>query len=79
MNVLFCASEANPYAASGGLGDVAGSLPKALVRNGVDCRVVLPLYGDLKYRDELEYVTSFSVPVGWRSQYCCLLYTSRCV
>ena len=76
MNVLFCASEANPWAASGGLGDVAGSLPKALVQNGVDCRVVMPLYGDLKYRDELEYVTNFSVPVGWRSQYCGL-FTAR--
>ena len=70
MNVLFCTSEANPFAASGGLGDVAGSLPKALVKSGVDCRVVMPLYGDLKFRDELEYVTNFSVPVGWRSQYC---------
>ena len=70
MNVLFCTSEANPFAASGGLGDVAGSLPKALVKGGVDCRVVMPLYGDLKLRDELEYVTNFSVPVGWRSQYC---------
>ena len=70
MNVLFCASESNPFAASGGLGDVAGSLPKALVKNGVDCRVVMPLYGDLKFRDKLTYVTNFSVPVGWRSQYC---------
>ncbi len=70
MNVLFCASEANPFAASGGLGDVAGSLPKALVKSGVDCRVVMPLYGSMRMRDELEYVTNFSVPVGWRSQYC---------
>ena len=70
MNVLLCTSEANPFAASGGLGDVAGSLPKALVKSGVECRVVMPLYGDLKMRDELEYVTNFSVPVGWRSQYC---------
>ena len=77
MNVLFCASEANPWAASGGLGDVAGSLPKALVQNGVDCRVVMPLYGDLKYRDELEYITNFSVPVGWRSQYCGLFSARR--
>ena len=77
MNVLFCASEANPWAASGGLGDVAGSLPKALVQNGVDCRVVMPLYGDLKYRDELEYITNFSVPVGWRSQYCGLFSAKR--
>lgn len=76
MNVLFCASEANPFAASGGLGDVAGSLPKALVKKGVDCRVVMPLYGDLKFRDELTYVTNFSVPVGWRSQYCGL-FTCR--
>ena len=70
MKVLFCASEATPFAKSGGLGDVAGALPKALVKDGVDCRVVLPLYGDLKLRDKLTYVTNFTVPVGWRSQYC---------
>ena len=50
--------------------DVAGSLPKALVKDGVDARVIMPLYGDLKMRDKLEYVTNYSVPVGWRSQYC---------
>lgn len=77
MNVLFCASEANPFAASGGLGDVAGSLPKALAKNGVDCRVVMPLYGDLRFRDELTYLTNFSVPVGWRSQYCGLFTCKR--
>ena len=77
MNVLFCASEGNPFAASGGLGDVAGSLPKALVQTGVDCRVVLPLYSTMKFRDELEYVTNFSVPVGWRSQYCGLFTCVR--
>ena len=70
MNILYAASEANPFAKSGGLADVAGSLPKALVKDGVDCRVVMPLYGDLKMRDKLTYVTNFSVPVGWRSQYC---------
>ena len=36
----------------------------------MDARVIMPLYGDLKYRDKLEYVTNYSVPVGWRSQYC---------
>ena len=77
MNVLFCASEATPFAKSGGLGDVAGALPKALVKDGVDCRVVLPLYGDLKFRNELNYVTNFSVPVGWRSQYCGLFTAVR--
>jgi starch synthase len=70
MNILYAASEANPFAKSGGLADVAGSLPKALVRDGIDARVVMPLYGDLKMRDKLTYVTNFSVPVGWRSQYC---------
>ena len=70
MNVLFCSSEANPFAASGGLGDVAGSLPKALVKQGIDCRVIMPLYGDLRFREELCYLTNFTVPVGWRNQYC---------
>ena len=49
---------------------MAGALPKALVKDGVDARVIMPLYGDLKMRDKLEYVTNYSVPVGWRSQYC---------
>ena len=68
--IFLTASEANPFAKSGGLADVAGALPKALVKDGVDARVIMPLYGDLKYRDKLEYVTNYSVPVGWRSQYC---------
>ena len=70
MKILYAASAAAPYAKSGGLADVAGALPKALVRDGIDCRDIMPLYGDLKYRDKLEYVTNYSVPVGWRSQYC---------
>ena len=70
MKILYAASEATPFAKSGGLADVAGSLPKALVKDGVDARVIMPLYGDLKFRDKLEYVTNYSVPVGWRSQYC---------
>ena len=55
MKILYAASEANPFAKSGGLADVAGALPKALVKDGVDARVIMPLYGDLKYRDKLEY------------------------
>ena len=77
MKILYAASEATPYAKSGGLADVAGSLPKALVKDGVDARVIMPLYGDLKYREDLEYVTNYSVPVGWRSQYCGLLNSVR--
>ena len=46
MKVLYIASEALPFIASGGLADVAGSLPKALAKKGVECRVVLPLYSD---------------------------------
>ena len=53
MKILYAASEATPYAKSGGLADVAGSLPKALVKDGVDARVIMPLYGDLKYREDL--------------------------
>ena len=40
---------------------------QSLVKDGVDARVIMPLYGDLKFRDKLEYVTNYSVPVGWRS------------
>lgn len=72
MRVLYCASEAVPFAASGGLGDVAGSLPKALSEEGVEVRVVLPLYGQTKekYGNEMEYLTNFNVNLGWRTQYC---------
>ena len=68
MKILYAASEANPFAKSGGLADVAGALPKALVKDGVDARVILPLYDDLMMRVKLEYVTNYSVPVGWRCQ-----------
>lgn len=72
MNILYCTSEATPFAFSGGLGDVAGSLPQAIKAQKADCRVVMPLYGDMKpeWREKLEYVTNFTVPVGWRCQYC---------
>ena len=72
MKVLFCSSECVPFAASGGLGDVTGSLPKALVKEGLDVRVILPLYQKTKdkYIDDLKFITSFYVPFGWRNQYC---------
>lgn len=70
--ILFCTSECTPFITTGGLGDVAGSLPGALCKAGVDCRVVLPLYGDIspEYRARMKYITNFQVPVAWRSQYC---------
>ena len=72
MKVLYAASEALPFIASGGLADVAGSLPKALRRRLIGCRVVLPLYNSIKekFGDSLTFLTSFSVPVAWRRQYC---------
>ncbi len=72
MKILYAASEALPFIASGGLADVAGSLPVALNAAGNDCRVVMPLYSTIKkeLRDTLKFVCEFSVPVSWRNQYC---------
>ena len=79
MKVLYAASECVPFATSGGLAEVAGSLPKALVEHGVDCRVVLPLYGDIKdeYRRAMKFLGCFSVSVAWREQYCGVLSLER--
>ena len=72
VKVLFCSSEALPFAASGGLGDVAGSLPQALRARLIGCRIVMPLYEDVpqELRENMRFVTSLSVPVAWRRQYC---------
>lgn len=76
MRILYCTSEANPFAGSGGLADVAGSLPKTLKQKGVDCRVVMPLYGSIpqSLKDTMNYITNFTVPVAWRRQYCGLFW-----
>ena len=72
MNILYVASEAVPYIASGGLADVAGSLPAAINAEGHDCRVVIPLYGSMnkELRESLTFVANFTVDVAWRKQYC---------
>ena len=72
MIVLFASSEAYPFAMSGGLADVAGALPKALRKRFVGCRVVLPLYGTIseEMRQKMTFITSITVPVSWRRQYC---------
>ena len=73
MKVLFAASEAYPFAMSGGLADVAGALPKALRKRFVGCRVVMPLYEEKlteEQRRNLRFITHISVPVAWRRQYC---------
>lgn len=70
--VIFVGSEAAPFIATGGLADVLGSLPKALVKRGnVEASVIIPLYGNInpEYRKDFEFVTNFNVSVGWRWQY----------
>lgn len=72
-SVLFVATEATPFIATGGLADVIGSLPIALAdRGNLDIRVILPLYGTMEegYKTHLTYLGNFNVPVGWRNQYC---------
>lgn len=72
MKVLYVSSEALPFMASGGLGDVAGSLPQALRKRLIGCRVVMPMYDGIKQelKDKMTFITSISVPVAWRRQYC---------
>lgn len=72
MRVLFVASEASPFIKSGGLGDVAGALPKALAEKDADVRVVIPKYKDINWelKDKLRFVKWFMVKVGWRTEYC---------
>ena len=79
MKVLYISSEAVPFAASGGLADVAGSLPKALRKRMVGCRVVLPLYESVpqELREEMTFLGSLSVPVAWRRQYCGVFEAKR--
>ena len=72
MKVLFVASEAQPFMASGGLADVAGALSQALRQRLIGCRVVMPLYDTISQenKDKMTFLTSISVPVAWRRQYC---------
>jgi len=70
LKVLFVATEVNPYSKAGGLGDVAGSLPKALRDMGVDMRVVLPKYRSIpeQYMAEARSISEFTVHLAWRAQ-----------
>ncbi|MFV0559748.1 MAG: glycogen synthase GlgA [Enterococcus sp.] len=72
MKVLFASAECAPFFKTGGLGDVAGSLPKELVKQGVELAVVLPYFTKIPetYQRELKDVCQFQVAVGWRKQYC---------
>ncbi|MBZ9609015.1 glycogen synthase GlgA [Clostridium estertheticum] len=72
MKVLFVASEAYPFIKTGGLGDVAYALPKALRKLGIDARVIIPKYSKipLSFKNCMETIASFKVKVGWRDKYC---------
>ena len=72
MKLLFAASEAVPFVKTGGLADVAGTLPAALAKAGVDARVILPKYRDIdpKWKAQMTHVADFYVTMGWRRQYC---------
>ena len=71
--ILFVASEARPFIATGGLAEVIGSLSKALAKNNeFDVRVIIPLYSDVKeeYRKKMKFLGNIFVPLAWRNQYC---------
>lgn len=72
LNILIAATEAVPFAKSGGLADVVGSLPKALIKNGVEVRVIMPKYRIIPedLRSQIVHKTYIYVKVGWRDQYC---------
>lgn len=73
MKILFVTSEAMPFIRTGGLGDVAGALPKSFLKLGQDARVILPFYKDeikSTYSDNFRFVGSTYVELGWRKQYC---------
>ena len=72
MKVLFVSSESYPFIKTGGLGDVAYALPKALKSIGVDVKIIIPKYLQIPefYKEQMDPVDMFSVSVGWRNQYC---------
>ena len=71
MNILYLTGEAVPFIKTGGLADVAGSLPKELIKLGCDIRVVLPLFSsiDESYKAKMEKITEFYVDLDWKHQY----------
>ncbi|WP_430603608.1 starch synthase [Enterococcus sp. DIV0724b] len=72
MKVLYAAAECAPFFKTGGLGDVAGALPKELVKKGAKLSVVLPYFTKMpeRFKEQCEELTNFYVDVGWRHQYC---------
>ena len=79
MKILFAASEAVPFCKTGGLADVAGSLPQALAKAGNEVEVIVPLYQCVmdKWKEQLTFVCHIEVPLGWRRIYCGLFSLER--
>lgn len=79
MKILFVASEAHPFIKTGGLGDVAYALPKALRKQGLDVRVIIPKFSEInqEYKSKMLTLATFNVPVGWRNQYGGLQYLEQ--
>lgn len=72
MKLVFVTAEADPFVKTGGLGEVMGSLPAFLHKQGVDVRVILPKYSTIAdhFQKEMTHLAHFDVPVAWRQQYC---------
>ena len=72
MQIVFASAECAPFVKTGGLGDVAGSLPAALVRAGAEVIVMVPKYTTIKdeYKAQMEHFSDFYVSLGWRNEYC---------
>lgn len=79
IKVLIVSSEGVPFAKTGGLGDVIGSLPKNLVKEGIDARVIIPMYKTIpaELRNKIKYKANINVKVGWRNQYCGILESTH--
>ena len=72
MKIVFAIAEADPFVKTGGLGEVGGSLPSALQRQGADVRVIMPMYSVIpeQFRKNFKHIAHFYVPLAWRRQYC---------
>lgn len=72
MQIVFASAECAPFVKTGGLGDVAGSLPAALVRAGAEVIVMVPKYATIKdeYKSQMKHFSDFYVSLGWRNEYC---------
>lgn len=71
-NVLFAIFEVSPFVSTGGLGDIGGALPAALKKKGCNIKVIMPKFLQIPdiYKNNMQHITNFYVPLAWRNQYC---------